>query len=206
MLRMRAGSSSRSRETPGVSRSRDVRAFAVFACCVVAACGGSGPAQGPSSPLPLQPGRQLLSLIGAALSTDPQFPPCAPLGVPRDGTSVDTYVTLTAEGDEWAGRSPTAAEGTIELRIRAAERTARGYAVTGTIRGVGIDIGLKSIIRDVRVTFAAAPGSGSAVLQGETLSPMSAIVGGRAAGTITFSDSNGLASSCQAVQWAMQPY
>jgi hypothetical protein len=55
-------------------------------------------------------------------------------------------------------------------------------------------------------TLAAGAGSGPAAFEGETLSPVSAFVGGRAAGALKFSDSRGAASSCSVVQWAMQPY
>jgi hypothetical protein len=185
-----------------------LRGILLLTCCAVAACGGtaSGPSPPSPSPVPLRPGLQLLTLSGVALSTDPTFPPCAPIGVPRDGTAVDTFVMLTMDGQDWVARSRSAAEGDIELRIHATGRTLRGHTVTGTIRGTGIDVGLNSVIRDVRVTLAAGTGSGPAALDGETLSPLSAFVGGRAAGALRFSDSRGAANSCAVIQWAMQPY
>jgi len=185
-----------------------LRAILLLTCCAVAACGGaeSGPSSPGPSPMPLRPGLQLLTLSGVSLSTDPTFPACAPIGVPRDGTAVDTFVMLAMDGQDWVARSRSAAEGDIELRIRATGSTLRGHTVTGTIRGTGIDVGLNSVIRDVRITLAAGAGSGPAALEGETLSPVSAFVGGRAAGALRFSDSRGAASSCSVVQWAMQPY
>jgi hypothetical protein len=174
----------------------------------MAACGGagSGPSTPGPSPVQLRPGLQLLTLSGVAVSTDPTFPPCAPVGVPRDGTAVETFVMLAADGQDWVARSRSAAEGDIELRIHATGSTLRGHTVTGTIRGTGIDVGLNSVIRDVRVTLSAGTGSGPAVLDGETLSPLSAFVGGRASGALKFSDSRGAGSSCTVIQWAMQPY
>lgn len=174
---------------------------------LAAACGGSspGPGPGPVSPLALRPGLQILTVSGAAVSTDPQLPPCAPIAVPRDGTAVGTYVMLAADGDEWIARSRSGAEGTIELRLRADRQTVRGWTVTGTLTGMGVDVGLNDVDRDVRVTLAGEAGTGPARLEGETLSPMSAFVGGRASGSIRFSDSADNGSTCTAVQWTMQP-
>ena len=62
----------------------------------------------------------------------------------------------------WAGLGSALAlhrRGDIELRIHATGSTLRGHTVTGTIRGTGIDVGLNSVIRDVRVTLAAGTGS-----------------------------------------------
>ena len=123
-----------------------------------------------------------------------------------DGTSVNTFVMLATDGEEWVARSPSSAEGDLELRIRASARSPLGHTVTGTIRGTGIDVGLNSVTRDVRVTLSAGSGSGPAVLEGETLSPLSAFVAGRGAGTLRFLDSRGAGCSCTVIQWAMQPY
>lgn len=176
------------------------RAVIVLACAVLSACGGGGTVLSPVDSLPLRPGRQLLTLSGVALSTDPRITPCAPLGLPPAGTSVDSFVTLSRDGNEWIARSRSAAEGDIEIRIRSIGRTVAGYQVEGNIRGTAIDVGLNSVVRDVRATFTGV------ILEGMTSSPFSAFVGGRASGAVRFSNSAGEGSGCSVVQWTMQPY
>jgi hypothetical protein len=156
------------------------------------------------SALPLAPGRQLLTLAGFASSIDPAFPPCTPIGQPRDGTSVNTIVALAQEGGEWVARSETGM-GSIELHLRAAGASASGYGVVGGIAGSAVDIGLMGVVRDVSVTLGSTPG-GVATLDGETASKTSSLVVGRVTGTLRFSDSQGRASTCPAIQWSMQPY
>src|SRR4051812_28795310 len=68
-------------------------------------CGGNSPTRADGSGLPLVPGQQLLTLTGFAASADPAFPPCAPAGLPRDGTSVNTVVVLSTENGGWVARS-----------------------------------------------------------------------------------------------------
>jgi hypothetical protein len=175
-------------------------------CSLPTACGGKAPTHpDPSVPLPLTPGRQLLTLGGFWTSFDPMFPACTPAGQPRDGTSVSTMVTLTNEGGDWVARSvPTM--GSLELRLRGTGASARGYLVTGTISGMAADIGLMGVIRDVRVSLASTSSGGFATFDGETASPSSSFVVGRVTGTVRFSDSRGESSTCAAIQWSMQPY
>jgi hypothetical protein len=175
----------------------------VAGATAVAACGSSPTAAAPAG-VPLSEGRQLLTLSGFAASSDPTLPPCAPIGQPRDGTSVNTIVMLTNENGVWVGRSALNL-GTIELRLRAGATAAAGYPVTGTISGTGFDIGLMGVTRDVRVTFASTTG-GAATFDGETTSKSSSMVVGRVSGALRFSDSQGVASTCPAIQWTMQPY
>ncbi|MEO7272373.1 MAG: hypothetical protein ABIX28_17550 [Vicinamibacterales bacterium] len=166
-------------------------------------CGGSPTAADPGR-LPLTEGRQLLTLSGFAVSSDPALPPCAPIGQPRDGTSVNTVVVLTTENGGWVARSAPDV-GTIELRLRAGATAATGYPVTGTISGTGIDIGLMGVTRDVRVTFASTTG-GAATFDGETTTKSSSMIVGRMSGAMRFADSQGVSSTCAAIQWTMQPY
>jgi hypothetical protein len=53
----------------------------------------------PVSNLPLQPGPQLLSVVGFGLSDNPLYPACSPVLVPHDGPNVDTLVTLERDGE-----------------------------------------------------------------------------------------------------------
>ena len=155
--------------------------------------------------LPLSPGTQLLTLAGFASSTDPAFPPCTPIGQPRDGTSVNTTVTLTREGSEWVARS-VPGTGSIELRLRGVGASTAGYVVAGTIAGTAVDTGLMGIVRDVSVTLGGPAGAGLATFDGETTTKASALVIGRVTGALRFSDSQGVSSTCPAIQWSMQPY
>jgi hypothetical protein len=175
----------------------------VAAAAGLMACGSSPTASSPSS-LPLTEGRQLLTFSGFVVSSDPSLPPCAPAGQPRDGTSVNTVVMLTNENGVWVGRSALNF-GTIELRLRSGANATAGYPVTGTITGTGMDIGLMGVTRDVRVTFASA-GGGAATFDGETTSKSSSMFVGRVTGAMRFADSQGVSSTCPAIQWTMQPY
>jgi hypothetical protein len=167
-------------------------------------CGGKSPIRADGSGLPLVPGQQLLTLTGFAASADPAFPPCSPVGLPRDGTSVNTVVILSTENGGWVARS-SANLGTIELRLRSDGASPTGYVVSGTITGAAVDVGLMGVTRDVRVTLASS-GGGAATFDGGTVSQSSSLIVGRVSGTVQFTDSQGVSSTCQAVRWSMQPY
>jgi hypothetical protein len=190
--------SARSRALRGISRIGILAAVAGLLAC------GSSPTAAAPSGLPFAEGRQLLTLSGFAISSDPALPPCAPIGQPRDGTSVNTVVMLANENGVWVARSALNL-GTIELRLRAGANAAGGYPVTGTITGTGLDIGLMGVTRDVRVTFASTTG-GAATFDGETTSSSSSMIVGRISGAMRFADSQGVSSTCPAIQWTMQPY
>jgi hypothetical protein len=182
-----------------------MRAAAVLlACGVMSTCGGPAATAPDSSPLPLRPGRQLLTLAGFASSVDPAFPACTPIGQPRDGTSVATIVLLAQEGAEWVARSEPAL-GSLELRLRGIGTSSGAYQVAGSVNGAATDIGLMGVVRDVRVTIGREAGGPSATLDG-AMSPAGALVVGRIAGALRFSDSRGGSSTCPAIQWSMQAY
>lgn len=166
-------------------------------------CGGSTPVN-PGS-LGLRPGRQVLTLAGFSLSSDPRYPPCTPLGVPRDGPSVDTLVNLAREGDGWVARSVDGM-GDIEIRLREVGQTASGIMVQGSGRGSALEANIHNLPRDVRARMNGANESEAAQVEGATASPVSVFVGGRIAGTIRFSDSQGATATCSAIQWTMQPF
>src|SRR5436190_5971894 len=132
---------------------RALRGSGVGGLVVLLGCGGSPTAAGPDA-LPLTEGRQLLTLSGFAVSTDPSLPPCAPAGQPRDGASVNTVVLLTSENGSWVARAALNF-GTIELHLRPSGTAVTGYGVTGTIRGTGIDVGLMGVPRHVQVTLGS---------------------------------------------------
>lgn len=175
-------------------------------CLLILNCGSSAVPGSPttSSTLPLQPGRQFLTVFGYSESENPLYPPCVPSGVPYDGPNVDTYVTLERDGADWVARSPARELGSLELRFR--ESAPDGLRVTGTIRGIGVDAGATpiGIVHDVRMSLAGANG-GAAAVEGELASPVSQLVTGRIAGVLRFSDSQGNASTCSAIVWSLQP-
>ena len=180
----------------------------VLACVVLPAplisCGSDSSPSTPDS-VALRPGRQVIQLGGFSISSDPRFPPCTPIGEPRDGPSVDTLVNLVREGQEWVARSVDGM-GDLEIRLLEVGRSARGAIVQGSARGLALDANISNLSRDVRARLNGATDSDSAQVEGETVSPVSAFVGGRIAGTIRFSDSQGRTGTCSAVQWTMKPY
>ncbi len=99
---------------------RTALAMAGLLCAGVAqtGCDRSTELSPTPSRLNLRAGMQYVSFLGLAASTDPQFPPCTPIAVPRDGTLVTTQVTLVQSGDEWIARSPSSSAGTLEIRLR----------------------------------------------------------------------------------------
>ncbi len=177
-------------------------AAVLTACGVMSGCGGSAATAPDSSSLPLRPGRQLLTLAGFASAVDPAFPPCTPIGQPRDGTSVSTIVVLVQEGAEWVARSEPAL-GSLELRLRGIGTPSGWYQVAGSVNGAAADIGLMGVVRDVSVAVGRNAGGASATFDG-AMSPAGTLIVGRIAGALRFSDSRGGSSTCPAIQWSMQ--
>ncbi len=179
-------------------------AAAILACVLVVGCGSKTPTSPDPDPLPLAPGMQLLTLGGFALSSDPEFPPCVPLGQPRDGTFVSTAVMLSNENGQWVARSQAAGD-TLELRLHSAGQGPSGPALAGTVTGTAADRGLMGITRDVRITIGSPPTAAnlSGTMTGEGRSKF---VTGKVTGTMRFSDRQDQSSTCSAIQWSMQPY
>jgi hypothetical protein len=194
-------------ETPRRTRPRVIICLLSLA---VATCGGDSTPSPPTSPSPpsyplrLREGLNSVTFTGLGLSTDPQYPPCVPLGVPRSGTSVSTQVTLEHLGSEWVGRSPSAALGTLEIRLRdTGPWDAPGTVVSGTVRGAASDRG--EFLRpplDVQVSLTGS--SGLAVVEGWS-HRVAFFAYGRITGSIAFTDSQNAVGSCTAVQWILQP-
>jgi hypothetical protein len=178
----------------------------LVASVLAASCGvgDSPPAAPSSSSLPLQSGRQLLSVVGFGMSDDPRYPPCDPLRVPYDGTNVDTVVNLQREGEVWVARSASPELGDLELRIR--ESAGVGRRLSGTIVGTGIDAGVtpSGIVHDVRVAFSGENG-GAATVEGELEAAASSRVNGRILGRLRFIDRQGNTGTCSAIMWSLQP-
>jgi hypothetical protein len=175
-------------------------------CLLILNCGGGETPSSPTTPsnLPLQPGRQLLTVLGFGISDNPLYPACVPLRVPRDGTVVYTLVTLEQDGGYWVARSTTPELGDLELRFR--ESGGTGLQVAGTIRGTGVDAGLTpaATVNDVRVSLGGERG-GDATVQGALASPAASMINGRITGLVRFSDKEGNSSTCSAIMWSLQP-
>ena len=180
-------------------------------CCVGAGC-QSPEAVGPT-PLPLQvsrqlrltPGPQILSLSGFAITDDPEYPPCSPVGVPRGGTGINARVVLSREGRAWVARSMS--PGTdLEMQFeQTGERQLTGYPISGLLRGSAVDEpGRLNDAFDVRASLSGTPPETSARLEGEV--PSTGFhVRGRVTGVVRFSDSSGGASTCTAVRLFLRP-
>jgi len=193
------------------AQSERLRYCAVVLVCVavlaaVTSCGGSSNIT-PSSPssLRLRTGRHVVTLGGFSFSSDPRYPPCTPLGVPRDGPSVDTLVNLVMEGQEWVARSLDGM-GDLEIRLREVAQSAGGVTIQGSARGLALEANIHNLPRDVRARLNGTTDTDSAQVEGATGGPSPDFVGGRIAGTIRFIDSQGSTGTCSAVQWTMQPY
>jgi hypothetical protein len=155
------------------------------------------------SRLNLRAGLNYVSFLGLAVSNDPQFPPCTPIAVPRDGTSITTQVMLAQSGDEWTARSSSTA-GTLEIHLRDTGRSSlQGSEVTGTVRGSAIDLG-RGQLAPVDVRINVAGNGGSAALTGY-VERTAFFATGRLSGSITFADSQNATASCTAIRWTMQP-
>jgi hypothetical protein len=198
---------------PPVPRARSDRrtvwfcraAMLLVAGVTFSACESRATTAPDTSPVPLTPGRQLLTLAGFGASLDPSFPPCTPMGVPRAGTSVATIVVLEREGTDWVARSEPSL-GTLEVRLRGTAGSSGGYQVTGTVAGTAADVGLMGVVRDVRVTLGLGTGTRPATFDGMMGTAPSSLIVGRVTGPLRFSDSEGNSSTCPAIQWSMQPY
>ena len=180
-------------------------AAAILACVLVVGCGSKTPTSPDPDPLPLHPGLQLLTLGGFALSNDPAFPPCVPIGQPREGTSVSTTIMLSNDGGTWIARSVSDGD-TLELRLHSAGQSPSGLVVAGTLSGSAADQGVNGFTRDVRITLLAAAGAGPATVEGSFVWTGSSFVTGRITGALRFSDSHDMSSTYSAIQWSMQPY
>jgi hypothetical protein len=122
-----------------------------------------------------------------------------PLGVPSDGTIVMSTVLIRRVGSEWRGQADPSASRDVEIVISATGgATLTGTGVGGTLRGVFHDIGFGGIVRDVSAEVSQG------LLEGE-VHRGAPLASGRLVGRIVFSDSEGNASECEAVEWILQP-
>lgn len=179
----------------------------LLAALILAAVGcGNGPTAPtlPESSLPR--GTYWLHLVGFDLSDSAEFPPCSNIGVPRAGKRLDTLIVIDHEQGEVIGRSLSAADGTVLLRFRLAEALDVRTTVSGSVEGVARDSGREQgAPRDVYAQFAAAEGSGPALVEGDTriFGANPAFYSGRIGGRVTFGNSEGASGDCSAVSWAL---
>jgi hypothetical protein len=113
---------------------------------MMAGCGKSAtaPSNGVSLPgggsLHFRSGPQTITFLGFGVSSDPQFPPCTPLGVPRRGTSITIEASLELVGSEWIARADPSV-GTLEICIpHQATSAVQGDLIVGTASGSARDM------------------------------------------------------------------
>ena len=116
-------------------RKTCLRAFTIAIIAVLAGI-GCGSSTSPTYPILQGPGPYWLDVIGFAISTNPDVPPClAPVTVL---TAVRVRLDVTIEGTLWVARSPSPF-GDLELRIRGDGEVAGGIEVRGSVRGTASD-------------------------------------------------------------------
>ncbi len=171
---------------------RQARALALFLAGSVS-CGSP---TSPSLPILQGPGPHRMELIGFAISSDPEFPPCLPPVTVF--TAARLRIDVTEEGGFWVGRSPSGI-GDLELRIRGDEELIGGTQVSGSISGTQMD-NLSSPAADVSVRFggSAASVTGTAERTGQ-------YVRGKIAGDIQYFNSAGNVTRCTSIFWSLQP-
>jgi len=169
------------------------------------ACAHSSTSPNPVSTLNLRTGPAWLNISGYVLSSDPNLPECSVNALPRDGTTVNTWVNLTQSGGDWIGRAP-AEVGTLEIRMHGTGVLGvGGEGIVGTVAGTVIDTGwpLQSQ-QDVRINIAGSGGSTSGVVEGAA-NPVVFLAIGRITGAIQISDHLGNAANCTVTSWTLQP-
>jgi hypothetical protein len=118
---------------------------------------------------------------------------------------VGASVTLAHEGKDWVGRSPSAAEGSVEFRFREVfDSHVAGVAVDGTLAGVGRDH--RPFAADGNGIAVAGETSGGAVVSAESTPNLANWILGRVSGRLTFNDGSGVGPvTCQEGSLTLRP-
>jgi len=171
-------------------------------CVWLSACGGSSPTSPNSDTLAVRAGLQLVNIHGYGISSNPDFPPCMPFGVPYAGTGLYTSLRLAKEGNDWVARSLSQEQGNLVISFRSNGVTdVVGAHVTGVATGSQVDTGYPGIAsaHGIRMFIdGTAEVSGSVPLSWSFLT-------GRMVGTFRFVDDQGKTGTCTAVYWDLQP-
>ena len=158
---------------------------------------GCGSPTSPAHPILQGPGPYWLDVIGFAISTDPDVPPC--LAPVTAFTFVRVRLDVTKEGALWVARSPSAF-GDLELRIRGDGEVTGGTEVSGSVRGTALDTETRPV-SDVRVRIGAATAASVEGLAERT----GRFIRGTFFGDIQYINSVGNITQCTAVIWTLQP-
>jgi hypothetical protein len=189
------------------------RLFLVLGLAVALTGCGAGANGSPTSPgaAPvLHPGAYTLSITSAIGSFEPDAP-CAARAGDRGNRDLGTRITITRESDGWLGRSSSAADGSLELRLRevGANQTGEvwpGVPVAGTVRGFALDARGPGIFgpRDVRVVARGVDSSPDAPFVGGLSNGISGI--GTMTGIFTYTDGVGASTICRGALWVLFLY
>lgn len=194
-----------------------VRSGGVALCILALGCGGP---TAPSAPVPEFPppptsvpthpfptGLAVVEIVGAAGSGDPSVTEamlCRPLWLPREGTSVRFYVDVAANGNGRWSATATAPTDTIRFDLEISGTTVAGHVlVSGTISGSARDREVDPFHRVTDVRFETASESGTAQMQGRTIGGSRPFVVGEIVGRFSFTDSDGVGSTCGLASWTM---
>jgi hypothetical protein len=158
-------------------------------------------------PLRLSEERYFLQLSAMDLTEDFRVW-CQPIGVPRAGKFLTTFVWFEPSGDEYIGRARAPYRSTLEIRLRRTGWSLGIASLQGTVAGTVHDeydraLGLRDLV------FEVAPGtsatfSGIATQQGPASSAPPPVIAGTAEGTLTFRDSTGGLSRCPSASLFLQ--
>ncbi len=179
-----------------MSYLRNERLHAISLALLLAAGCGSSPI-GPSLPILQGPGPYWLELIGFAISSDPEVPPCQPPVTVL--TAVRLRVDMTQEGALWVGRSP-AGIGDLELKIKGDQEVVGGFEVSGSVKGTELDTETRPV-SDISIRFGGATG---ASVKGEA-ERSGRFIRGTMSGDIQYSNAAGSTTRCTAIIWSLQP-
>ena len=187
--------------------TRAIVALCLLAC---AGCGSDGALPvAPSPPpsfevtvpdLPMEDGPYVVGLTGFALSEDPTFPTCSPIGVPREGTAITTRVLVTREDREWVVRVDPAGSADLEIRFHAVPSFPGMYVVSGSARGCARDQAFGPDPQaDIRLCIDGAQAGSPAHLDGR-MSYSGLAMTAFLSGTFAFSDRGGATARCGGIE------
>jgi len=189
--------------------------FVLTTAAGITACGGSA-VTSPTSPTTgdsLRAGDYTLSIASNTGGAATMDAPCTPRRE-RDSASrvVQTRITFARDGEGWLGRSSSAADGDLEVRLRDAGVgqagdvfITGGIPVAGTVRGAAVDDGGPVFLlpRDARVLAHGMASEVDAQLVGEVKGRTVGL--GSLNGMFTYADGTGASTTCRGGTWTLLP-
>jgi hypothetical protein len=180
---------------------------ALLVCLACTSTTPSGPSQPtPSSPPQLfQPGEYLLTIIGADFSTDPDYPPCEPVGMPPSGKNADTLLIVEERDGTYFARSLDPTLGSLQFDMSGVvPSSANPSPPPSWILGEARDSveGPISQASESIVTFSANEDGEPPQVIGGAAGDFG--LGEIRGGHIGFRNNDGLSSSCTVVSWSLR--